>query len=136
MSRLRTLVKSGRFWTITAILAAVLIGVAVRALYEPGPMDFAGGRRVALSAYSGVNPTGAPTDLGQVDPITRGRYLAVAADCAVCHTAQGGRPFAGGYAFHLPFGTIYSPNITSDKETGTTRASTSTLPFPMTALPI
>ena len=35
-----------------------------------------------------------------------------------CHTAQGGKPFAGGLGFKLPFGTLYSTNITPDKETG------------------
>jgi hypothetical protein len=30
----------------------------------------------------------------------------------------GGKPFAGGLAFKLPFGTLYSPNITADAETG------------------
>ena len=118
MSGSRTFLSSGRFWAISTIVVAVLIGVAGWALYEPGPMDFAGGRRVALAAYSGMNPTGVSAELGQADPITRGRYLAVAADCVVCHTAKGGKPFAGGYAFNLPFGTIYSPNITSDKATG------------------
>ena len=50
--------------------------------------------------------------------ITRGAYLVRAADCAACHNIPGGKPFAGGFAFHLPFGTIYSSNITPDKETG------------------
>lgn len=50
--------------------------------------------------------------------IARGDYLAKAADCAACHTASGGRPFAGGRAFKLPFGTIYSPNITPDPTFG------------------
>ena len=36
----------------------------------------------------------------------------------VCHTTQGGREFAGGLGFKLPFGTLYSTNITPDKETG------------------
>ena len=36
----------------------------------------------------------------------------------VCHTAPGGKHFAGGLAFPLPFGTLYSTNITPDKETG------------------
>ena len=48
----------------------------------------------------------------------RGEYLTRAADCAACHTAPGGKQFAGGRAFKLPFGTLYSPNITADKETG------------------
>ena len=50
--------------------------------------------------------------------VARGAYLVRAADCAACHNIPGGKPFAGGFAFHLPFGTIYSSNITPDKETG------------------
>lgn len=50
--------------------------------------------------------------------IARGKYLTVAADCAACHTIEGGKPFAGGLAFKLPFGTIYSSNITPDRENG------------------
>jgi alcohol dehydrogenase (quinone), cytochrome c subunit len=48
----------------------------------------------------------------------RGRYLAVAADCAACHTAPGGKPFAGGLAIDSPVGAIYSTNITPDRESG------------------
>jgi mono/diheme cytochrome c family protein len=58
---------------------------------------------------------------GQLDGaalITRGEYLTNAADCAACHSIPGGQPFAGGLAFRLPFGTIYSSNITPDPETG------------------
>lgn len=58
---------------------------------------------------------GAPATASQ---ITRGEYLAKAADCVACHTVPGGKPFAGGLPFKLPFGTIYSSNITADKETG------------------
>jgi mono/diheme cytochrome c family protein len=36
----------------------------------------------------------------------------------VCHTTQGGKEYAGGLGFKLPFGTLYSTNITPDKETG------------------
>jgi len=36
----------------------------------------------------------------------------------VCHTTQGGQQYAGGLGFKLPFGTLYSTNITPDKETG------------------
>jgi mono/diheme cytochrome c family protein len=52
------------------------------------------------------------------DRIERGRYLAVVADCAGCHTAPGGPPFAGGLALQTPFGTLVTPNITPDRETG------------------
>jgi mono/diheme cytochrome c family protein len=47
-----------------------------------------------------------------------GEYLTRAADCVACHTAEGGAPYAGGRAFKLPVGTIYSPNITPDPDTG------------------
>ncbi len=50
--------------------------------------------------------------------VARGAYLVKAADCAACHTVPGGKAFAGGLAFHLPFGTIYTTNITPDRETG------------------
>jgi mono/diheme cytochrome c family protein len=50
--------------------------------------------------------------------IERGRYLAQAGDCAACHTAEGGQPFAGGRAVPTPFGVIYSTNITPDPSTG------------------
>src|SRR5512142_638015 len=50
--------------------------------------------------------------------IERGRYLAQAGDCAACHTAEGGKPYAGGRPVPTPFGTLYSTNITPDKETG------------------
>jgi mono/diheme cytochrome c family protein len=50
--------------------------------------------------------------------IERGRYLAVLGDCAGCHTAPGGQPFAGGLALQTPFGIIVAPNITPDSDTG------------------
>ncbi|SDM08369.1 Cytochrome c, mono-and diheme variants [Modicisalibacter muralis] len=50
--------------------------------------------------------------------IERGRYLTRAADCYVCHTAEGGAAYAGGRPLKTPFGTIYGTNITPDDETG------------------
>ncbi|HEX8828043.1 MAG TPA: cytochrome C, partial [Xanthobacteraceae bacterium] len=53
-----------------------------------------------------------------VNLVKRGAILAAIGNCAVCHTAPGGREFAGGRAVPTPFGTIYSTNITPDTETG------------------
>jgi hypothetical protein len=50
--------------------------------------------------------------------IERGRYLSAAADCMVCHTRDGGEDYAGGVAFVLPFGTLYSSNLTPDPASG------------------
>jgi mono/diheme cytochrome c family protein len=60
----------------------------------------------------------APDVVPSPELVARGEYLARAADCAACHNVPGGEPFAGGLPFKLPFGTIYSTNITSDRETG------------------
>jgi mono/diheme cytochrome c family protein len=73
---------------------------------------------VQLADYKGANPTGAPPQLASADVVVRGKYLAEAADCVVCHTAPGGQPYAGGAAFPTQFGVLYSPNITGDAETG------------------
>ncbi|CAG4894576.1 molybdopterin cofactor-binding domain-containing protein [Paraburkholderia gardini] len=50
--------------------------------------------------------------------IARGKVLAAAGDCAVCHTARNGVPNAGGLPLDTPFGTVYSTNITPDAQTG------------------
>lgn len=54
------------------------------------------------------------------DSVARGKYLAVLGDCAGCHTApeMGAPPYAGGVSFTASYGTMYSPNITPDKQTG------------------
>jgi mono/diheme cytochrome c family protein len=50
--------------------------------------------------------------------IERGRYLVRVGNCAACHTAQGGQPFAGGLGIATPFGTVFSSNLTPDAQTG------------------
>lgn len=50
--------------------------------------------------------------------VTDGEYLARAGDCVACHTAKGGKPFAGGLRMPTPLGDIYTTNITPDKKTG------------------
>jgi mono/diheme cytochrome c family protein len=103
--------------SLVAIVLAVGI-IAVWVIRGPDPMAFAGGPRVELKDYKEANPTGVPKALAQASAVERGEYLAKAADCMVCHTTQGGREYAGGLGFKLPFGTLYSTNITPDKETG------------------
>jgi mono/diheme cytochrome c family protein len=103
--------------SVAAIVVVALV-VGIWILRGPGPIAFAGGAKVTLADYRGTNPTGVPTALAQASLAERGAYLARAADCMVCHTAQGGKEYAGGLGFKLPFGTLYSTNITPDKETG------------------
>ncbi len=60
-------------------------------------------------------PPAAKTDGSEIG---RGEYLALIGDCLACHTARGGKQYAGGLPMATPFGTLYTPNITPDKETG------------------
>jgi mono/diheme cytochrome c family protein len=55
--------------------------------------------------------------------VARGAYLARIGNCAMCHTARGGEPYAGGRGIDTPFGTVYSTNLTSDAATGLGRWS-------------
>ena len=50
--------------------------------------------------------------------VERGAYLALAADCSGCHTAEGGEPFAGGRMIESPLGTLHTQNITPHPEHG------------------
>src|SRR6266699_4744010 len=81
----------GRHRAIRAILAVVLLCSAFsgKALAEPS-----------------------------ADTVARGKALSEAADCASCHTADPSKPFAGGKRIDTPFGGIYAPNLTPDRETG------------------
>ncbi|AUZ44064.1 cytochrome c [Pseudomonas orientalis] len=64
----------------------------------------------SLALLSSCSVCAAETDL-----IKQGEYLARAGDCVACHTAKGGKPFAGGLPMETPIGVIYSTNITPDK---------------------
>ena len=104
------------FSVIAIMVVALAIGIWF--VRGPGPMAFADGPKVALADDKAANPTGVPATLASASPVERGAYLARAADCMVCHTTKGGKAYAGGLGFKLPFGTLYSTNITPDKETG------------------
>ena len=91
---------------VAAVLAAVSLStfVAIRLL---------GGK-----TGGAVQVANAPAEL-----VARGKYLAEAADCAACHSAPGGAPYAGGLAMQSGFGTIYATNITPDPDNGIGRWS-------------
>lgn len=61
----------------------------------------------------------APADApATAEAIARGAYLARAGNCAACHTARGGTPYAGGTPIPTPFGTVYGSNLTPDPTHG------------------
>ncbi|MGD0190651.1 MAG: cytochrome c [Rhizomicrobium sp.] len=106
---------------IGVIAAAIVIAVGVFAwiVFGPGPLDFAPHATGSATVPGHMpDPSGVPASLKDASLVERGEYLARAADCEACHTAKGGAPFAGGLALVLPFGTIWTSNITPDKDTG------------------
>ena len=50
--------------------------------------------------------------------VARGKYLFGATGGCGCHTVPKGQINAGGRRYDGPFGTVYSSNITPDKQTG------------------
>ncbi|MGR3910609.1 c-type cytochrome [Burkholderia sp. SR8] len=82
-----------------------LIGLACAILPGPAPI-------------APIAPGGADSAMWSAATLERGRLIALAGDCAVCHTAPGGATNAGGLALDTPFGTIYTTNITPDPDTG------------------
>lgn len=97
-----------RSWGWATAAAAGLAGLAVMAWPAKPALPLTAGPDVSL--YS-------------PQAIARGRLVAAAGDCVVCHTAPGGAPNAGGFALETPFGTVYSTNITPDHDTGIGRWS-------------
>jgi mono/diheme cytochrome c family protein len=81
--------------------------------------------QIALPAHpaTAVTVTGMltrpiPDTEPNADQLRRGQALVQAGDCASCHTRPGGAFMAGSLGLKTPFGTIFTSNLTSDRETG------------------
>jgi mono/diheme cytochrome c family protein len=74
-------------------------------------------RKIALAVLL-IASAGAQARAAELSQVIAGRYQAVLADCEGCHTAAGGKPFAGGMVLETPFGKIAVSNITPDRDTG------------------
>ncbi|HEY1710160.1 MAG TPA: cytochrome c [Rhizomicrobium sp.] len=59
----------------------------------------------------------APAQAADPGTVARGHYLFVLGDCEGCHAGANG-PLGGGQSFTAPFGTVYSSNISPDRNTG------------------
>lgn len=90
-----------------ALIAVTGAGAFAAWLFHPEPGPAAPHIAPALPPSMGAS---APVQSQAM--LLRGQYLARAADCAACHTARGGTPYAGGLRMNTPFGAIHSTNIT------------------------
>src|SRR6185437_15609964 len=82
-------------------------------------LALAGAAALALSAAAApgaLTPAASPQ-------VERGAMLAKIGNCDVCHTVDGGQPYAGGRPIPTPFGSVYATNITPEPETGIGRYS-------------
>jgi len=99
--------RSNRHWAYALLALVVLLF---------------GGGALAAWLWGGTTPGGQLgyplADKQSFEQVERGRYLTLLADCAACHTAPGGQPYAGGLAIETPFGKLVAPNITPDRDTG------------------
>lgn len=81
-----------------------------------------GSRSLVLCvALCGILPVATPPDAAGQAPaaeIARGRYIFGATGGCGCHTVRKGPVNAGGRRYDGPFGTVYSSNITPDRQTG------------------
>jgi mono/diheme cytochrome c family protein len=73
---------------------------------------------MTLGAQEAPPPGPSPAPANASGQVALGHHLAVIGDCEGCHNRPGGQPYAGGVPLPTPFGTIYSANITQDRETG------------------
>lgn len=94
--------RGNSLWRVIVVLVVLLVIVWLLAMLFPG---------------GGGDPTAKAAE-ATPDQIKQGEYLARLGDCAACHTAPGGKAYAGGLPIASPVGTIYSTNITPDPDTG------------------
>jgi mono/diheme cytochrome c family protein len=85
-----------------------------------GAVVIAGGLvALGISYRPGIQPIPRPDPMNfEPQQVADGAKLAAIGDCTVCHTAEGGKAYAGGRALETPFGTLYATNITPDEVTG------------------
>ncbi|CAB3757334.1 c-type cytochrome [Paraburkholderia solisilvae] len=106
-----------RVVSIATLAAAFSLFALYIAWLEAHGTSSAHGDESPLAAAVARGPEAA-NGADSVELVKRGEYLARAGGCITCHTSDKSRPFAGGVAIGTPIGTIYTPNITPDPDTG------------------
>jgi mono/diheme cytochrome c family protein len=94
-----------KMWKVATGVSVVAIVVAVGIVADVFPSE--------IAPIDQIDPAQVTDDL-----IEQGENLAMLGDCAACHTQKGQSGLSGGVALPTPFGTIYSTNITPDRDTG------------------
>jgi mono/diheme cytochrome c family protein len=102
-------------WLLSVAAAATLVAVLA--------LVFILWRQLGVPAMPALSARSNPAPAADSALVARGAYLALAGNCAGCHSARGGKPYAGGRAIATPFGTVFAGNLTPDAQTGLGRWS-------------
>jgi mono/diheme cytochrome c family protein len=92
------------------LLKSLIVALALLAVWG-------GWRLYSELSYKSISLNAAPVKAPE-EQVKRGEYLAIVGNCGACHTAPGGKPFAGGKAIETPFGAVFSSNLTRDTQHG------------------
>ncbi len=114
---MRRLLRSATGPTVLAVVAATIVAGLTSLAMSQGsqaPSRSPSGRVLPNELLARPIPDATPN----AAQLRRGQYLVAMGDCLSCHLREGGEPLAGGLPLNTPFGVIYSPNITSDAQTG------------------
>jgi mono/diheme cytochrome c family protein len=106
-----------RGWLMTVLsVVLLLLGLALGwFIYNMPTLSIMPPDRVAAGAAGSIySPDISKLPPEKVSMIKRGQYLYTASSCAYCHENDG----SGGFKVSGQSGTIFTPNISSDKEAG------------------
>jgi mono/diheme cytochrome c family protein len=107
---------------LLAALAAGVVALNLRDEDAASPSAPPASTSGTASIAGGVGDVGgdgaAPATAQHTQAVARGRYLALAGNCAGCHTLAGGAAYAGGLGIPTPFGVVFAGNLTPDVQTG------------------
>ena len=81
-----TLSRTWRRWFLAATIVGIVVGAAALTIFLGAFERSVVGRAVDTPL----------TAARLAELVPKGRYIAAAADCVACHTAEGGAPWAGG----------------------------------------
>jgi mono/diheme cytochrome c family protein len=112
------IISTSVLFTIFAAVGLTRFAMAVDNSGNMAPQQVLSQPASGMGGVTIPEPATMPANPAQAALIARGRYLTVAGDCLPCHTVSGQPAFSGGYPVDTPFGTVFSPNITSSKPDG------------------
>lgn len=115
---MKTIKRGVLLFVVLLLLMLLVVGAYGYWGLDQGAREFRNSRSLGERQQTTEGTTNASLDSDKNDLLSRGAYLVKQANCAACHTAIGGKAFAGGRVLRSEFGSFVTPNITPDKDSG------------------